>query len=106
MPYQVTVIFELGREFIFEFSSAEIEAGTPEEARRWFDREYANLAVAPGSPLGKVLIIDKILDVARYGGVKRFLDDPSWAERFARSAAQALGRNPVRVDVSAYLIAY
>ena len=79
---------------------------SPEEARRWFDREFAELKKDPVNPVGKVLIIDKILDVARAGGEQRFADGQSWAAKFARCAALALGRDMVRVDVPAYSISY
>ncbi|KFB73369.1 MAG: hypothetical protein AW09_001350 [Candidatus Accumulibacter phosphatis] len=56
--------------------------------------------------MGKVLIIDKILNVARYGGEQRFIDGKDWATRFARYTALALGRDTVRIDVAAFNIGY
>ena len=60
----------------------------------------------PGNPVGKVLIIDKILDIARSGGEQRFIDGKSWATQYARYTALALGRDTIRVDVAAYTIGY
>ena len=51
-------------------------------------------------------MIDKILDVARHGGARRFAGDRAWGERFALNAALALGRKAIRVDVAAYAIDY
>ena len=76
------------------------------EARRWFDKEFADLECEPSNPMGKVLIIDKILNVARYGGEQRFIDRQDWATRFARYTALALGRDTVRIDVAAFNIGY
>ena len=77
-----------------------------EEARRWLDKEYSDLKCEPSSPMGKVLIIDKILNIARYGGEQRFVDGKTWATQFARYTALALGRDTIRVDVEAFNIGY
>ena len=90
----------------YRLSPEELEESSPEEARRWFDREFSELKTDPVNPVGKVLIIDKILDVARGGGEQRFADGQNWATTFARYTALALGREMVRVDVAAYAISY
>ena len=56
--------------------------------------------------MGKVLIIDKILNVARYGGEQRFVDRKDWAINFALYTALALSRDTIRVDVGAFNIGY
>ena len=109
MLYYVTVAFGKDREYPYKFSSEELAESSPEEARRWFDREFSELKSAPvdsRNPVGKVLIIDKILDVARGGGEQRFADGQIWAAGFARYTALALGREMVRVDVAACAISY
>ena len=84
MITHVIVSFGKNQEYPYKFSSAELGESTPEEARRWFDKEYADMKCQPTNPMGKVLIIDKILDVARQGGAQRFSDGKSWALQFAR----------------------
>ncbi|MQY50899.1 hypothetical protein HCX48_12735 [Rhodocyclus tenuis] len=106
MHYQVTVAFGENRDYVFRFAESELNDGSPEEARRWFDREFADLECEPSNPVGKVLIIDKILNVARYGGEQHFIEADAWALRFARSAALVLAREHVRVDVAAFNIGY
>lgn len=106
MFYYVTVVFGKDREYQYKVSEAELAENSPEEARRWFDREFSESRADPVSPVGKVLIIDKILDVARVGGEQRFADGQNWAAKFARCTALALGREMVRVDVPACLISY
>ena len=106
MFYYVTVAFGKDREYQYKLSPEELEESSPEEARRWFDREFSELKTDPVNPVGKVLIIDKILDVARGGGEQRFADGQNWATTFARYTALALGREMVRVDVAAYAISY
>ncbi|WP_263771017.1 hypothetical protein [Propionivibrio soli] len=105
MLYHVVVSFGK-REYKFEFADTELADSSVEEARRWFDKEYAELQCEPSSPVGKVLIIDKILDVARCGGEQRFIDGKTWTTQFARYTALVLGRDTVRVDVEAGTIGY
>ena len=106
MFYYVTVVFGKDREYQYKLSEVELAETSPEEARRWFDREFAELKKDPVNPVGKVLIIDKILGVARAGGEQRFVDGKTWAAQFARYAALALGRDTVSIDVEAYRIGY
>jgi hypothetical protein len=56
--------------------------------------------------MGKVLVADRILSVARYAGERRFREHPDWAQQFARHAAAMMGREVVRVDVDKYSIEY
>ena len=106
MLYHVTVSFGKDKQYQYKFSEAELADGSPEEARRWFGIEFAELKCEPTNPMGKVLIIDKILNVARFGGEQRFIDGKAWATQFARYTALALGRDTIRVDVEAFNIGY
>lgn len=106
MLYHVIVSFGKDREYEFKMTEGEVASGSHEEARRWFDREFADLECEPSNPVGKVLIIDKILNVARYGGEQRFIDGKDWAKRFARYTALALARDTIRVDVAGFTIGY
>ena len=106
MLYHVLVSFGKNKDYRFEFSEADLAESSPEEARRWFDKEFAELKCEVTSPTGKVLIIDKVLNVARNGGEQRFIDGKSWATQFARYTALALGRDTIRIDVEAFNIGY
>lgn len=106
MLYHVTVSFGKDKEYQYKFSQAELAESSPEEARRWFDKEFSDLKCEPTSPTGKVLIIDKIISIARDGGEQRFIDGKTWATQFARYTALALSRDTIRVDVPAFNIGY
>ncbi len=47
-------------------------AHTADAARQWFDREFVALECDVPSPIGKVLIADRVLSVAKYAGAERF----------------------------------
>ena len=106
MLYHVTVSFGKDKEYRFEFSPSDLAESSPEEARRWFDKEFTDLKCEPSSRMGKVLIIDKILNIARCGGEQRFIDGKTWATQFARYTALALGRDTIHVDLEAFTIGY
>lgn len=106
MHYQVIVVFGKDKEYEFKMSDADLAGRSPEEARRWFDKEFTDLECEPSNPVGKVLIIDKILGVARGGGESRFAAGKDWAHDFARYAALALGRDTIRVDAVTFSISY
>lgn len=73
-------------------------------ARRWLDDEFVALECTPTNPLGKVLLLDKILNVARYGGEARFAHPGPWVERFAAATALLLDRPAILVDVAGFKV--
>lgn len=106
MQHHVIVSFGKEKEYEFKFADGEFTGQSADEARRWLDKEFTKLECEPSNPMGKVLIIDKVLNVARYGGESRFAEASTWARDFARQTALALGRDTVRVDVANFTIGY
>ncbi|HEY5762438.1 MAG TPA: hypothetical protein VIS73_04445 [Rhodocyclaceae bacterium] len=104
--FNVKVVFGKGREYDYVFQEADLSGATDIAARQWFDSEFEALECEPSNPVGKVLIIDKILNVAKYGGEDRFAGQKEWAHRFARNTALALGRDTICVDVAGFSIGY
>lgn len=106
MQHRVIVSFGKGQEFDFCFSASEVVGRSAEEARIWMTREFEALNCHVSTPTGKILVVDRVLSVAKYAGVERFLTQRAWAEQFARFAAILLGRDLIRVDVANYVIGY
>ncbi|MCX9157127.1 hypothetical protein OPU71_13420 [Niveibacterium sp. 24ML] len=102
----VIVSFGEGLDYIFEVSEAELAALAPRAARQWFDREFVELECTPSNPMGKLLIVDQILNVAKYGGEQQFASASNWARNFAVHACSAVGRPHVRVDTAGWAISY
>ena len=99
MLYTVTVVFGQNAEYEFHFHDADVKPVSREEASTWLHDEFEELECAPRNPVGKILLLDVILDVAKYGGEDRFAKDANWAKRFALCCAAALQRDTIRVDV-------
>lgn len=102
MQHHVFVSFSKDQEFEYRLTSA----GSAEEARAWFEREFAALECDVATPTGKILAVDRVLSVAKYAGAARFASDAAWGEAFARHTAAILGRELIRVDVANYSIGY
>lgn len=104
MLYTVTVSFGSNSEYEFKFLDEDVQPLPREEASHWLHREFEALDCAPRNPVGKILLLDMILDVAKYGGETRFAAGDDWAKRFALCCAATLKRDTIRVDVPNLLI--
>lgn len=106
MSRRVIVSFGPGTEFEYKIHPADLANESAESARQWFDREFIALECDVPSPIGKILIVDRVLSVAKYAGAQRFREQQEWAEQFARNTAAMLDRALVRVDVPNYTVGY
>jgi len=99
MLYTVTVSFGPNIEYEYKFLDQEVKPLPREEASHWLHAEFEALECAPRNPIGKILLLDVILDVAKYGGDARFAAGGEWAKRFALCCAAALQRDTITIDV-------
>jgi hypothetical protein len=106
MHQHVIVSFGEGKRYEYRLTADDVAGIAPDQARRWFDRQFEELECDVPTPMGKVLMVDRILSVARYAGEPRFRDRADWAEQFARYAAVMTGREVLRVDVEKNAISY
>jgi hypothetical protein len=106
MERHVIVSFGPDSEYEFHCSDNRSPVRTVENARDWLEQQFHVLECEVVTPTGKILIIDKILAVARNAGEKRFASDSEWALHFACSTALALNRAAVRVNVVDDMVSY
>jgi len=104
MSQYVTVCFGSGAEYEFHLSGADTAGLAKDEARKWLHEEFDNLECTPSNPMGKVLVLDVILNVAKYGGEERFKAGGEWARKFAIATAVVLDRPAIKVDVVAFVV--
>ncbi len=104
MSSQVVVVFSRGSEYEFAVPDAQIAALGHDEAHRWLDQQWLDLDCVTTNPVGKVLLLDKILGIARNGGEKHFASADEWARRFACAVATLLDRRAIRVDVAGRVV--
>ena len=104
MSYTVTVVFSGNREYDFAVSEAEVAEVGKDRARGWLATEFEELECTPSNPMGKGLVLDMVLNVAKYGGETRFEQGGEWARNYALMTAAALDRPGVRVDVAGFVV--
>jgi hypothetical protein len=104
MPYQVIVSFGTNREYEFFVHDSDAATLSKDQARSWLAREFDDLECTPSNPMGKVLVLDMILNVAKYGGERRFEQPGDWARKYALATAVALERPVIRVDVHGFVV--
>jgi hypothetical protein len=100
MAYQVTVAFRGGKEYEIRLLDSDLIGLSRDRAHLWLDEEWSALECEPMNPMGKILLLDKILGIAKYAGEKRFAEDIDWARQFGRCVALMLDRPAIRVDVA------
>jgi len=96
----VIVAFARDREYELRITAGDPPLPTAQEGDLWLSRQFEELDCTPRSLVGKVLALDKVLEVARAAGEKRFASDIAWAEAYARAVLAILNRENVRVDIA------
>lgn len=104
MSQQIVVSFGPEKEFEFMVHPDDKAGMDKDGARAWLAKEFEDLECSPSNPMGKVLVLDMILNVAKYGGEARFAQAGDWARQFAAAVAVSLDRPIVRVDVNAFVV--
>jgi hypothetical protein len=104
VSHAVTVSFGPDREYEIMLHDSAMQAMSKDQARAWLGREFEEMECSPSNPMGKVLVLDMILNVAKYGGEERFREGGEWAKNFALAVAGALQRQAVKVDVANFVV--
>lgn len=105
MRGSVIVVFAKDREYELRITAGDKPLPTAQEGELWLSQQFDEFECTPRSLVGKVLALDKVLDVARAAGEKRFAGDIAWAESYARAVLAALKRESVRVDIAENTVA-
>lgn len=95
MRNAMKVVLDDGQEFLHDFDGS--EAMGHEDGRRWLDQEFVRMDCEPLRASGKVLIVDKVMSVAKAAGAAGFAD-ADWFTQYAAASIGALARPSVVVD--------
>ncbi len=104
MSQKVLVSFGAEEEYEFNVQAADTVGMDKSSARAWLAKEFEDLECSPTNPMGKVLVLDMILNVAKYGGAKRFAEAGDWAHKFAAVVAVSLDRPVAKVDIPSFAV--
>jgi hypothetical protein len=106
MGCHLTIVFADGERIDYELSDAEIGGMDARAAHAWLDREYEGAGCVPSNPVGKLLIADKIVSLAKSQS-RRAFDPPSpWVKDFLRATAAALARPLITIDFGQQTLGY
>jgi len=100
MRGSVIVSFARGREYELRLTAGDKPLPTAQEGEQWLSQQFEEFGCTPRSMVGKVLVLDRVLEVAREAGEKRFRGDIAWTEQYARAVLATLKRESVRVDIA------
>ena len=104
MSYHVIVSFGEDKEYEMLLHDADVDRVDEDQAHDWLAEEFDVLECVPTHPMGKVLLLDMILNVAKYGGEERFRNGSDWAREFAVAVCATLQRPVIRVDVARFVV--
>ncbi len=104
MSHAVTVSFGPDREYEIMLHDSDMQGMGRDRARAWLAREFEEMECSPSNPMGKILVLDMILNVAKYGSEERFKEGGEWAKGFATAVAGALQRPAIKVDVANFVV--
>jgi len=103
MQARITVIFDTVAPVELQLDGGEVLSF--EAARRWLDEHFVRLECEPLRGSGKVLIADKLIQVAAGTGPAGFAD-AAWALDYARAASGALSKALIKIDVPRQAVSY
>lgn len=75
-------------------------------AMDWLDEEYRAAELEPTNPMGKLLLADKLLQLAKSRPAAEFAQPSAWATEFARCVSAVMQRPVVRLDLKNHVIGY
>lgn len=103
MRNEVRVRLDKDQEFVHDFDSS--EAMSNEDGRRWLDQEFIRMECEALRASGKVLIVDKVVSVAKGAGAE-LLADAQWLDQYAKASIGAVGRPTIVVNTEAMTVTF
>lgn len=102
MAQRVRVTFGSGE--TFEFVPDNVAALAEEDARAWLAEAFDAYDCVPSNPMGKVVLVDMIVGVARAAGATHFAAGGEWPQAYARAVARLRDGEAICVDVAAFSV--
>ena len=76
------------------------------KAQEWLGREFEAAGCVPTNPVGKLLLADKILCLAKTQKDAVYAEPTPWVNSFVRAAAAAIGRAVLTIDLGNHSLGY
>ena len=75
-------------------------------AQDWLGQEFEGAGCVPTNPVGKLLLADKILVLAKTQPPQGYAQPGPWLKDFLRAAACSLGRPALTIDLARHSLGY
>lgn len=106
MACHLSVIFADGERLEYEVPDAELAAFDAAAAHAWLDQEFEAAGCVPSNPVGKLLLADKIVTLAKSQSRRAYDPATPWVKDFLRATAVALQRPVVTIDFGSHSLGY
>lgn len=90
----------------FDFSDDELSGLDRHTAHEWLIEEFQAAGCLPSNPVGKLLLADTILVLAKTQPAKVFTEPSAWARTYLKAVAVALDSPVVTIDLPGHSLGY
>jgi hypothetical protein len=106
MGCHVTIVTGNGERHEFELHDADLAGLDARKAQEWLGQEFESAGCVPTNPVGKLLLADKILCLAKTQKDSAYAAPTPWVISFLRAAAAAMGRPVLTIDLGNHSLGY
>ena len=106
MSCRITVILADGERLEFAVSARDTASCDSHAAHEWLAREFDAAGCVPANPVGKLLLADKVLNLAKTVSVAVWREQTPWLHDYLKAVACAIGRPLVTIDLPAGIVGY
>lgn len=104
MDCHVSVILKTGEKQDFHLTESELAMFSVGSAQEWLAREYDKAGCEAVSPVGKVLLVDRILQLGALQPAAGWTAPSTWIRQYLCASARAMGRPALTIDLAHYAI--
>lgn len=106
MASHVAVVFADGQRVDYELSDAEVARFDRVTAHEWLGEQFEIAGCVPSNPVGKLLMADRIVGLAKEQSRRDFDPPTPWLKDFLAATAAALQTPVVTIDLGSDSIGY
>jgi hypothetical protein len=106
MSCRVTVVLADGERLEFDVPARDMATCDSHMAHEWLAREFETAGCVTANPMGKLLLADKVLSLAKTVPVAAFAEPTPWLRDYFKAVACAIGRPVVTVDLANNSLGY
>ena len=106
MQCHVTIVTGQGERYEFDLLAADFAGLDARKAQEWLGQEFEAAGCVPTNPVGKLLLADKILCLAKTQNESAYAEPTPWVRSFVRAAAAAIGRAVLTIDLGTHSLGY